>query len=280
MSQPQPPGPPGQPKGPGYGYPQAQAPTQPAFPAAGQQPGPPPPPPGPAQPGPPPGPSGPGPAGPAPGYGYPHQPPPAGPGPGYGYPQGPAMPGPGMPGAGMPGPFPPPPPRRGNAGAAVALAFGVAVVLLFLYGLVTGMVVDFESLLEDAVESGDTEIDVAQLTWLAPLLGALVGLPVARLAPGQVGLYWVAGLAAVVTMLLGETFATAVLASEATDGAKGSLEIFFEDFSDAWEGWAENSHGMTWPLMALAPAAAVFTGYFLGGANRPGAPLPQPMPYR
>ncbi|WP_233580885.1 hypothetical protein, partial [Streptomyces triticirhizae] len=250
--------------------------------------------PGPAQPGPPPGP-----AGPQPGYGYPQQPQPQPPGPqpGYGYPQGgpgpampgpgmpgpgmpgPGMPGPGMPGPGMPGPYPPPPPRRGNAGAAVALMFGAVLALFFLYGLVTGMVVDFEDLIRDAMENGDTEIDVAQLTWLAPLIGALVGLPVAKLAPGQVGLYWLAAVGAVLTMVLGETFASAVLASEAVDGAKGSLEIFFEDFSDVFESWTENSHGMTWPLMALAPAAAVFTGYFLGGTQRPGPPGPQPMPY-
>ncbi|UED87368.1 hypothetical protein [Streptomyces profundus] len=224
----------------------------------------------PQPPGPPGQPSGPGygypqqPQAPQPGYGYPQAP--QAPQPGYGYPQGP--PGPGMPGP----PFPPPPPKRGNAGGAVALVIGLTVVLLFVYGFVTGMVVDLEDLIREAMENGDPEIDVAQLTWLAPLIGALIGLPAAKLAPGQVGVYWVAAVGALVAMLLGETFASAVLASEATDGAKSAFEFFFEDFSDIFESWTENSNGFTWPLMALAPATAAFTGYFVGGTNKPQAP--------
>ncbi|SOD63392.1 hypothetical protein SAMN06297387_110124 [Streptomyces zhaozhouensis] len=283
MSQPPPPpGAPGQPNGPGYGYPHAA--TQPDFrPTAPPAGGPPQPPPGgpagPPQAAPPPAAAGPGPGG--PGYGYPQQPPPgpAGQGPGYGYPQGPG------PAPGMPAPFPPPPPpgAGGNVGAALGLTLAAMLGMFLLYGFLTGMVVDFEDLMKEAMENGDTEIDVAQLTWLAPLVGGVIGLPAALMARGKVALYWLAAGAAVVAMLLGETFATAVLISDASDGAKSAFEIFFEDFSDVWEGWTENSHGMVWPLMALAPATALFAGYFLGGTGSPKHPVPhppQPMPYR
>ncbi|ONK09821.1 hypothetical protein [Streptomyces sp. MP131-18] len=196
-----------------------------------------------------------------PGYGYPQQP-------GYGYPQ---QPGYGYPQPGMGPPAPPPAPytRRPQPGVAILVSAAAALALALLYGFLTGMVVDFESLIEDAARNGDTEIDVAQLTWLAAAVGALIGLPAAKLAPGQPAAYWTAGALAVVAMLLGETFATAVLASEATDGAKGAFEMFFDNFSDMWEGWTENAHGMTWPLAALAPAAAVLTGYLVGGTTPP-----------
>ncbi|WP_159037226.1 hypothetical protein [Streptomyces specialis] len=190
------------------------------------------------------------------------QPPPPGPG-HYGYP---------APGgwAGMPMPMPPPA-RRSQPGAAIALTAAVAVAVLLLYGFLTGLVVDFESLAEDAIESGDPELDIPQLTWLAAAMGALIGLPAARLAPGQAGTYWFAGAMALVAMLLGETFATAVLGSEATDGAKGAFELFFDNFSDCWEGWTEDAHGVTWALVPLAPAAAILTGYLLG-RTRPTTP--------
>ncbi|MEO3754806.1 hypothetical protein [Streptomyces sp. B6B3] len=257
-----------------------QQPTQAAMPAYGQPQspggGPPPPPPGPqgGQPG-------------QPGYGYPQQPqqPQQ---PGYGYPQQSQQPGygyPQQPGMGMP--MPPPPVRNGNPGLGIALGFVAMLVLMVLYGFLTGMVADVEGQMQDAMESGDAEIEIAQLTWLAALIGALVGLPAAKLAPGQVWAYWVAGGLAAITMLLGETFATAVLVSDSTDGAKSAFEYFFEDFSDCWESWTESAHGLTWLFLPLAPAAAIFTGYLLGrtGPTAPGAPGapgmgPQPYPMR
>ncbi len=247
-----------------------QQPTQAAMPAYGQPqtPGGPPPPP--------PGPQGGQQPGPQPGYGYPQQPqPPQQQGQyGYGYPHQPG---------GMGVPMPPPPVRNGNPGAGIALAFGAMLLLLVLYGFLTGMVADIKGQIEDAAQNGDTEIDVAQLTWMAALLGALVGLPAAKLAGGQVWAYWVAGLLALGTMLLGETFASAVLVSDASDGAKSAFEYFFEDFSDCWDSWTESAHGLTWLFLPLAPAAAIFTGYFLNrtGPNVPGAPgMPGgPQPY-
>ncbi|WP_345025714.1 hypothetical protein, partial [Streptomyces sedi] len=219
---------------------------------------------------PPPGPAGPPGQG-GPGYGYPQQPPP-GPQPGYGYPQGPA-----------PAPFPPPPPpgSANRTTAALGLTIAVAVGMFLLYGFLTGMVVDFEDLMKEAMENGDTEIDIAQLTWLAPLVGGAIGLPAALMARGNIGLYWLAAGGAVVAMLLGETFAMAVLISDASDGAESAFTLFFEDFSDVWEAWTDIAHGMTWPLMALAPATALFAGYFLGGTGpKYPMPPPQPMPYR
>ncbi|MDT0342874.1 hypothetical protein [Streptomyces litchfieldiae] len=205
---------------------------------------------------------------PQPGYGYPQQPG------GYGYPQQPGGYGyPQQPGMGPP--FPPPPPRPGSPGQpglGIGLAIGAMVALLFLYGFLTGMVVDFESLMQDAMESGDFDIEVAQLTWLAAAVGALIGLPVGKLAPGQVPAYWIAGVLALAAMLLGETFATAVLMSEASDGAQGSFELFFEHFSDLWEGWTDGAEPVTWVLIGLAPVAAVFTGYLLGNGASAGRP--------
>ncbi|WP_326597940.1 hypothetical protein [Streptomyces sp. NBC_01803] len=79
-------------------------------------------------------------------------------------------------------------------------------------------------------------------------------------------------------MLLGETFATAVLSAEASDGAKSAFELFFDHvsghFSDLWESWTDASNGVTWLLTAPAPAAAILTGYLLA----PGAPRPHPQP--
>ncbi|TDC72221.1 hypothetical protein [Streptomyces hainanensis] len=168
------------------------------------------------------------------------------------------------------GGWPTPPPRHGNPGLAVLLTIGATIVLILVYGFLTGAVVDFEALVEEAMTEG-TDPDVAQLTWLAVLLGGLIGLPAGRLAPGQPGLYVLAGGCALVAILVGETFATAVLASEATDGAKGALEFFFEDFGDMWDGWTTDAHGLTWLFVALAPASAVFTGFLLGQNRRPVA---------
>ncbi|MGK5534200.1 hypothetical protein [Streptomyces sp. URMC 129] len=183
----------------------------------------------------------------------------------------------GHPGFGQPYPYqpgtappvPPPPARRTSPGPAIALTAAVAVAALLLYGFLTGMVVDLDALVEEAIRTGDSELDIAQLTWLAAAVGALVGLPAAKLAPGRPGLYWLAGVLALAAMLLGETFATAVLAAEASDGAESAFELFFDDFSDLWESWTENAHGLTWPLVALAPAGAVLTGYLLGHPRKP-----------
>jgi hypothetical protein len=200
---------------------------------------------------------------PQPGYGYPAaygqpQQPPQQPGYGYGYPQ-----------PGMGGPMPPPPPQGNSlAGLGFVLIIAATVATVLVYGFLTGMVVDMESLAQDAVESGDSEIEITQLTWLAGAFGALIGLPAGRLARGQVWAYWLAGVFAVPAMLLGETFATAVLISESSDGAQSAFELFFEHFSDMWESWTENSEGVTWLLIAMAPATAIFTGYQLGGKSR------------
>ncbi|TDC26246.1 hypothetical protein E1265_04775 [Streptomyces sp. 8K308] len=195
---------------------------------------------------------------PQPGYGYPQPPQPQ---PGYGYPQPAPVPG-------APGGWPVPAPRNGNPGLALLQALVLALGLILVYGFITGAVVDFDSLIEEAMREG-TEPEVAQLTWLGALLGGMIGLPVGRFAPGQPALYWLAGLLALGSVLLGETFATAVLASESTDGAKGALEYFSEDFGDCWDGWTTDAHGLTWLFVALAPAAAVFTGYLLGQTRRP-----------
>jgi hypothetical protein len=199
---------------------------------------------------------------PQPGYGYPAgYAQPQQPGYGYGYPQQP----------GMGGPLPPPPPPPGNsrAGLGFVLIIAATVVTILVYGFLTGMVVDMDSLVEDAMQSGDPEIEVTQLTWLAGAFGALIGLPAGRLARGQAGLYWLAGVFALGAMLLGETFATAVLVSESSNGAESAFELFFENFSDMWESWTENSEGVTWLLIAMAPATAIFTGYQLGRTARP-----------
>lgn len=209
---------------------------------------------------------------PQPGYGYPQQP--AAPG-GYGYPQA-QQPGPyGYPQPAGAGPVPPPPPpvQGSKAGVAVLVSAVAALVLFVLYGFLSGMVVDIESQVEDALASGDPDakVEIYQLTWLAAAIGAVIGLPVAKLAPGQVPLYWVAGLFALGAMLLGETFATAAISADG-GGDESAFELFFDHFSDLWEGWTENAHGAIWVLVALAPVSAVATGYLVGGGQRPAHP--------
>jgi hypothetical protein len=221
-------------------------------------------------------------AGSGPGYGYPQppqqphaQPPPQ---PGYGYPQ------PGMAPGGAPGmpPPPPPPPGGSNLGLAFLLIAVAAVALFVVYGFLTGVVSDYGGQLEDVQRSLESdpqaeppEIDLAQLTWLAAGIGAVIGLPAAKWAKGQVGFYFLAGAFALGAMLLGETFAVAATLADAPD-AKGAFEYFFDDFSDMWEGWTEDAEGMTWVFVALAPVSAVFTGYMIGGKTPP--PPRQPFP--
>jgi hypothetical protein len=219
-------------------------------------------------------------AGSGPGYGYPQQPqpqPPQGPQPGYGYPQ------PGMAGGGAPMPPPPPPPPPGggsNAGVAFLLCAVATIVLFFAYGFLTMLVSDYGGQLEDAqraFESGSEaapEIDVAQLTWLAAGIGAVIGFPAGKFAKGMVGFYFLAGAFAIVAMLLGETFAMAAISSD-VPGADSAFSIFFDNFSDLWEAWTEDAEGMTWVFIALAPVSAVFTGYMIGGST----PSPRQPPF-
>ncbi|MGP3971949.1 hypothetical protein [Streptomyces sp. 6N223] len=213
-------------------------------------------------------------AGSGPGYGYPQQP--QAPQPGYGYPQ------PGMAGGGAPVPPPPPPPPPGgsNAGVAFLLCALAAVVLFVLYGFLTMLVTDYGGQLEDAQRALESdpeatpEIDIAQLTWLAAGIGAVIGFPAGRFAKGVVGFYFLAGVFAAGSILLGETFALAAVSSD-TPGADSAFSIFFDDFSDLWEAWTEDSEGMTWVFIALAPVSAVFTGYMVGGSTPPPR---QPFP--
>ncbi|RKN43974.1 hypothetical protein [Streptomyces hoynatensis] len=209
-----------------------------------------------------------------PGYGYPAQPQPQ---PGFGPPpQAGFGPPPAPAGYGYPPPGGAPVPVRptgSQAGLGVALAAGAALLLVVLYGYLNGSVVDLDSLIRDAMEDGDSEIKITQLTWLAAAVGALVGIPMGKYAAGQAGYYWLAGALALGSMLLGQTFAMAVVSSDASDGAKSPFELFFDNFSDMWDGWTENAEGVTWLLIALAPAAAIFAGYLLGRTRRPAGAL-------
>ena len=203
-----------------------------------------------------------------PGYGYP-MPPQPGFGPpqaGFGPPAPQGYPAPG----GLPVPVRPASPRTG---LALSLALGAAVLLVVLYGYLNGSVVDLEALLREAMENGDPEFEITQLTWLAAAVGALVGIPVGIYAAGQVGMYWLAGALALGSMLLAQTFAMAVISSDASNGAKDPFELFFEHFSDMWDGWTENCAGATWVLIALAPATAILAGHLLGRTRRRVGPL-------
>lgn len=214
-----------------------QQPAQPAFPAYGQPPP------------------------------QPQQPPQAGPG--YGYAQHPQHPQQYAP------PFARPQPSGGDAiRVLLALALtGVATVVLIVgYGFLTGAVTDLDGQLKDAAE-----IEIAQLTWLAAGIGALIALPSGMLAPGK-PIFVAAAPLALAAMLLGETFATAVVYCDFYP-SENPFAMFFEHFSSMWENWTKTAHLLTWLLLPLAPAAALFTGFWLGrGARRRPRPLAAPQP--
>lgn len=193
-------------------------------------------------------------------------------------------PGFGQPGYGYPrpvGPGGPPPPfavgRRGNPGAAVLLILLGTVVFVFLYGQLTGAVVDLEGQLRKAAAGEADELEIAQLTWLAALPGGLFGVVAGTLGRGRAGIYWLAAVCALAAMLLGETFATAVLASDASGGAEDAVELFFDHHSDMWESWTEDAHALVWVLLPQAPMVALATGYALGHRSR-RSPAAGPYP--
>ncbi|MGP4110756.1 hypothetical protein ACTWP5_07545 [Streptomyces sp. 4N509B] len=169
--------------------------------------------------------------------------------------------------------MPPPSVRpRGNPGAAVALLLVGTVVFTALYGMLTGAVTDLEGQLQDLATSGEGEIDIAQLTWLAALPGGVFGVVAGAVGRRQ-GLVWLAGLLALAAMLLGETFGSAVLAADSSSTGPDAVELFFDHFSDMWESWTESAHGFVWPLLALAPITAVVTGLVLTrGESQPQHP--------
>ena len=198
---------------------------------------------------------------PQPGYGQPQQPQP-----GYGYPQ--QQPGPagppqpfGAPGGGYPAPAPPPPvPGGGNRMfLAVVAGFVLMVGLLFAYGYIVGDVL-FDA--RDAIEEAglNEEIEYPQYTWAAAVIGLLIALPFAKLAPRNWGLGAVGAVFSFLAIFLGELFTRAVIRvgiEEAAIGTsqKSAFGYFFEDFGDFLEAWTDTASALNWIFLFLAPFA-------------------------
>ncbi|GHJ30648.1 MULTISPECIES: hypothetical protein [Streptomyces] len=185
--------------------------------------------------------------------------------PGYGYPQG--QPQPPQPQFG--GGFPPPAPqvgRPGNPLLAVGAAIVATVVGAFLYAF----------LLSAMADTDKTPPEVTQFAYAGVVVGALIGLVVAKLGGRNPGLWVVGAVLALAAVFLGELYGYAMILHDvmsnyadkigggASSQVLSSNEIFFDHFSDLWKSWKEDSDALTYIFMALAPVAAVSTAYRIG----------------
>ncbi|MFE2179825.1 hypothetical protein [Streptomyces sp. NPDC059455] len=185
--------------------------------------------------------------------------------PGYGYPQGqPQQPQQPQPQYG--GGFPPPAPpagRPGNPLLAVGAALVATVVGAFLYAF----------LLSAMANTDKTPPEVTQFAYAGVVVGALIGLAVAKLGGRNTGLWVVGAVLALAAVFLGELYGYAMILHDvmsnyadkigggASSQVLSSNEIFFDHFSDLWKSWKEDSDALTYIFMALAPVAAVSTAY-------------------
>ncbi|MDN3055823.1 hypothetical protein PH213_14975 [Streptomyces sp. SRF1] len=185
--------------------------------------------------------------------------------PGYSYPQG--QPQPPQPQFG--GGFPPPAPqvgRPGNPLLAVGAAIVATVVGAFLYAF----------LLSAMADTDKTPPEVTQFAYAGVVVGALIGLVVAKLGGRNPGLWVVGAVLALAAVFLGELYGYAMILHDvmsnyadkigggASSQVLSSNEIFFDHFSDLWKSWKEDSDALTYIFMALAPVAAVSTAYRIG----------------
>ncbi|WP_176128500.1 hypothetical protein [Streptomyces harbinensis] len=215
---------------------------------------------------------------PQPGYGYPQQPP--GPSPAQGaYGQPPQQPYGALPQGGFP---PPPPPQTGGQNKvllAIAAALGIGIVLLFVYGFIVSSFFDAE----EAARSGSSEYP--QWTYAAVVVGALIALPIGKLAPRNWGAYAAGAVIALLSMFLGELFATASMISGiesafmdqqgissadlAAMGAetKSGFGYFFGDFGDVFDAWKEGAEAINWIFVFVAPLAALGVAYGVGQSS-------------
>ena len=188
------------------------------------------------------------------GYGYPQygQPPqqqPYGGGPQYG------------------GGFPPPPPpgRQGNAGLAIAAAAVVAAIGGILYAFLLSAMSDTEA----------NPPEITQFGYAGVIVGALVGVAVAKLG-GRNPALWVIGAAlALAAAMFGELYGYALISSDlagnyaeamgaSSSDAPSANSIFFEQFGDLFDAWKEEADALTFIFVGVAPVAALSTAYRLG----------------
>ncbi|MGW5443238.1 hypothetical protein [Streptomyces asiaticus] len=182
--------------------------------------------------------------------------------PGYGYPQGqPQQPQPQY-GGGFPPPAPPAG-RPGNPLLAVGAALVATVVGAFLYAF----------LLSAMANTDKPTPEITQFAYAGVVVGALIGLAVAKLGGRNTGLWVVGAVLALAAVFLGELYGYAMILHDvmsnyadkigggASSQVLSSNEIFFDHFSDLWKSWKEDSDALTYIFMALAPVAAVSTAY-------------------
>ncbi|MEU4890832.1 hypothetical protein AB0B12_05465 [Streptomyces sp. NPDC044780] len=182
--------------------------------------------------------------------------------PGYGYPQG--QPQPPQPQYG--GGFPPPAPqvgRPGNPLLAVVAALVATVVGAFLYAF----------LLSALADTDKSPPEITQFAYAGVVVGALIGLAVAKLGGRNTGLWVLGAVLALAAVFLGELYGYAMITHDvlsnyadkigggASSQVLSSNEIFFDHFSDLWDAWKEDSDALTYIFMVLAPVAAVSTAY-------------------
>ena len=176
---------------------------------------------------------------------------------GYGYPSAQAQYG---------GGFPPPPPPAGSQGnplLAVGAALVATVVGAFLYAL----------LLSVMANTDKTPPEVTQFAYAGVVVGALIGLAIAKLGGRNPGLWVVGAILALAAVFLGELYGYAMILHDvmsnyadklgggASSQVLSSNDILFDHFSDLWKSWKEDSDALTYVFMALAPVAAVTSAY-------------------
>ncbi|MFD0496372.1 hypothetical protein [Streptomyces rhizosphaericus] len=128
-------------------------------------------------------------------------------------------------------------------------------------------------LLSAMANTDKTPPEVTQFAYAGVVVGALIGLAVAKLGGRNTGLWVVGAVLALAAVFLGELYGYAMILHDvlsnyadkigggASSQVLSSNEIFFDHFSDLWKSWKENSDALTYIFMALAPVAAVGTAY-------------------
>ncbi|MFB4196534.1 hypothetical protein [Streptomyces carpaticus] len=214
---------------------------------------------------------------PQPGYGYPQQPP--GPSPAQGvYGQPPQQPYGAPPQGGFP---PPPPPATGGqnkALLAILAALGIGIVTLFVYGFVVDALFDSAEAAEKIARFETAEYP--QWTYAAIAIGAVIGLTVGKLAPRNVGVYAAGAAIALLSMFLGEIFATSAMNASILqemlqgqplpDGAPisdSAFGNFFQHFGDMFDSWKEGANALNWIFVFIAPLAALGVAHRVGQSS-------------
>ncbi|MBC9717292.1 hypothetical protein H9Y04_32670 [Streptomyces sp. TRM66268-LWL] len=158
------------------------------------------------------------------------------------------------------GAFPPPvaPARQGNVALAIVVGVVAALIGAAIYG---GLMRAFVK------DNGET----VELSYVAVVVGALVGFAVGKLGGRNPVLPIVSAVLAVVGVYLGQIFGMSVVASYAVE--KAGMSASWTDFltddnilrTSAFTGWKEEADAMTYLFIALGGFIGFGSAKKIGG---------------